>query len=88
MTLRHVSGHQEEYFMDAPSDHLGPKGNPVKTRLHGMASSGTYCERHLACKVFGIQVIGDDDGNAGAGVGPSAERITRTSIKTCAGVDA
>ena len=28
----------------------------------------TYCERVLTCKVFGLQLGGDDDGNAGAGV--------------------
>ena len=68
LTLRHVDGHVEQHFMEAPADVKGPKGGFVKTELHGRASSMTYCERVLTCKVFGLQLGGDDDGNAGAGV--------------------
>ena len=68
LTLRHVDGHVEQHFMEAPPDIRGPKGGAVKTELHGRASSMTYCERVLTCKVFGLQLGGDDDGNAGAGV--------------------
>ena len=63
LKLRHVGGHAEDHHMDAPVDHLGPKGSPVKTKLHGMGSSYTYCERHLLCKVFGVQLVDDNDGN-------------------------
>ena len=52
---------------------MGDKVN--KTKLHGMASSYTYCERHLLCKVFGVQLSDDDDGNAAA-IGPAADPIT------------
>ena len=76
LILRHNSGHEERHNFDAPPDYLGPKGSPTKTKLHGMASSYTYCERHLLCKVFGVQLVADDDGNAGGGVGPGAEKIT------------
>ena len=41
-----------------------------------MASSGTYCERHLLLKVWGVQTCADDDGNAGAGIGIGAEKIS------------
>ena len=75
LTLRHIGGHVERHTIDAPVDDRGIKGNTTKTRLHGMASTYTYVERHLLCKVFGIQVTDDDDGNTGASVGPSAERI-------------
>ena len=64
LILRHNSGHEERHNFDAPPDYLGPKGSPTKTKLHGMASSYTYCERHLLCKVFGVQLVADDDGNA------------------------
>ena len=57
-------------------DYLGPKGCPVKTKLHGTFSSYTLAERHLVCKVFGVQLIADDDGNAAGGIGPGAEKIT------------
>ena len=76
LVLRHTGGHEERHTLDAPVDDTGMKGNPTKTRLHGMASSYTYCERHLLCKVWGVQLVKDDDGNAASNVGPGAERIT------------
>ena len=78
LILRHVGGHEERHFLDAPYDHLGMEGRASKTKLHGMASSYTFCERHLLIKVCGATLVDDDDGNAGAGVGPSAERITES----------
>ena len=62
--------------MDAAIDNIGPKGAPTKTKLHGGASSYSFVGRHLKCNVFNVQLVKDDDGNAGGGVGPSAERIT------------
>ena len=76
LVLRHIGGHEERHHLDAPNDSVGMKGSGNKTALHGMASSYTYCERHLLCKVFGVQVVSDDDGNAGAGVGPGSETIS------------
>ena len=76
LLLRHTGGHSERHYMDAPIDNVGIKGSPTKTRLHGMASSYTACERHLLCKVFGVQLVDDDDGNRAAGVGNSVELIT------------
>ena len=76
LTLRHEGGHAERHTFDAPVDDKGPKGNPTKTRLQGMASTYTYIERHMLMKVWGVQTVADDDGNAGAGIGPSAERIS------------
>ena len=76
LLLRHNGGHEERHHLDAPNDSVGMKGSGNKTALHGMASSYTYCERHLLCKVFGVQVVSDDDGNAAAGVGPGSELIS------------
>ena len=77
LTVRHSAGHHETHRFDAPVDDVGMKGNPTKTRLHGMASSYTYVERHMVCKVFGVQTgEADDDGNAAAGVGPSAAPVS------------
>ena len=78
LILRHTGGHEERHFLDAPYDHLGMEGRASKTKLHGMASSYTFCERHLLIKVCGAPLVGDDDGNAGAGVGPSDELITES----------
>ena len=76
LTLRNA-GHEERHYWDAPIDDVGAGGKRTKTRLHGMASSATYVERHLVCKVFGVRTSDDDDdGNAGAGLGPGAETIS------------
>ena len=74
LIVRHVGGHSERHTMDAAVDNIGPKGAPTKTKLHGGASSYTFVGRHLKCNVFNVQLIEDDDGNAGGGVGPGAEK--------------
>ena len=76
LIVRHVRGHSERHTMDAAVDNIGPKGSPTKTKLHGGASSYTFVGRHLKCNVFNVQLVKDDDGNAGGGIGPSAEKIT------------
>lgn len=64
-TVRHIDGHAEMYYRTGPIDTLGPKGNPVKTGLHGSSSSATYLNRHLYCGIFAIAIAGEDqDGNA------------------------
>ena len=75
LILRHNGGHLERHWMDAPIDDKGMAGKTNKTRLHGTASSYTYCQNQLLCKVLGVPLV-DDDGNAGAGVGPGSEAIT------------
>ena len=76
LTLRHNEGHVETHRLDAPLDYVGMGGKTNKTRLQGLASSYTYCERHLLCKVFGVQVVEDDDGNAAGNIGPSADPVS------------
>ena len=80
LLLRHTGGHEERHRLDAPIDSEGPKGNPVKTKIHGMASSYTICEKHLLLKVFGVQAVKDDDGNAAGGLGPGAEKISEGQV--------
>ena len=77
LTVRHLGGHSEVHFMDAQSDAVGPKGGGTKTLMQGIASAYTYCERHLICKVFGVQLVSDDDGNAAGGVGVNVEPVSR-----------
>ena len=77
MTVRHVDGHKETHFYDAPIDTVGMKGQTNKTPLHGSASSWTYAERILKLHIWNIETTTkDDDGNAGAGLSPSAEKIS------------
>ena len=67
----------EDHQYDAPIDDTGIKGNTTKTALHAGASSMTFVKRQLKCGVFDVNLTADDDGNAGGGVGPGAERITQ-----------
>lgn len=80
LILRHSGGHEERHRLDAPIDNIGIKNTPTKTRLHGLASSYTYCERHLICKVFGIQLIADDDGNSAAGINRNSDTIAKDEV--------
>ena len=75
LTVRHVGGHVEKHYMDAPIDNVGMKGSPTKTRLHGTGSAEAYALRRLKCSVFDIQLVADDDGNAAGGRGRSLEKI-------------
>lgn len=64
-TVRHEGGHAEIYRRFAPIDNLGPKGNAVKSLLHGCQSSMSYMQRKLLESIFGIaESDDDDDGNA------------------------
>ena len=76
LTIRHDAGHMEAHKFDAPVDDVGLAGKPTKTRIHGMASSYTYVERHMVMKTFGVQAGEDDDGNAAGGIGPGAGCIS------------
>lgn len=62
--VRHRDGHEERYYESAPIDTVGPKGNAVKTGLHGSQSSRTYLQRTLLCAIFSVTVADQDmDGN-------------------------
>ena len=71
MVVRHKGGHSERHTMELPKDDTGKKAH-----LHQIGSSNTYGKRYLKVSVFDVDLSDDDDGNAGAGVGPSAETIT------------
>ena len=76
LTLRHIGGHVEEHYLDAPIDGVGPRGGSNMTRLQGTGSAMTYAERYLLVNVWGVQTADDDDGNRAGNVGPGSERIT------------
>jgi hypothetical protein len=65
------------YQIDVPSDSMGMKGNPTKTKTHGMASAITYGRRILKTNMFDIAIVDhDDDGNAAGGLtNISAEQL-------------
>lgn len=65
----HEKGHSKTYSMDLPIDDKGPKGAPVKTKIHGIKSAVSYGRGMLLGSIFNIPTNEDvdDDGN-GAGV--------------------
>ena len=76
---RHIGGHFEDYYREAPPDTTGPKGSQTKTMLHGEASTETFLKRYLACGIFNVVFAGIDlDGNA------SSEPITEEQYQTLA----
>lgn len=65
--VRHVDGHSETHYREGPVDSLGPKGQAVKTVLHGAQSAFSYLTRQHLCGIFGLVIVDhDDDGNLGA----------------------
>jgi ERF superfamily len=61
--LKHLpSGHYEDSFMPAPPDTTGGKSN-----VQAVGSTNSFLRRYVACNIFNIVVVGDDDdGNGGA----------------------
>jgi len=60
--LKHLpGGHFEDSFMPGPLDTSGGKSN-----VQGVGSTNSYLRRYIACNIFNIVVVGDDDdGNGG-----------------------
>ena len=60
--LKHLPrGHFEDLFMPAPLDTSGGKSS-----VQGVGSTNSYLRRYIACNIFNIVVVGDDDdGNGG-----------------------
>ena len=75
LTVRHRSGGEEKFCMEAPADIAGIKGQVTKTMIHALGSTATYCSRYLICMVFFIPFARDDDGNLGGNIGPAAKPI-------------
>jgi len=55
--LKHLpSGHYEDSFMPAPPDTTGGKSN-----VQAVGSTNSFLRRYVACNIFNIVVVGDDD---------------------------
>ena len=61
--LKHLpSGHYEDSFMSAPLDTTGGK-----SEVQAVGSTNSFLRRYIACNIFNIVVVGDDDdGNGGS----------------------
>jgi hypothetical protein len=59
--LKHLpGGHFEDSFMPAPPDTTGGKSN-----VQAVGSTNSFLRRYVACNIFNIVVVGDDDDGAG-----------------------
>jgi len=65
-------GHYEDSFMPAPSDTSGGKSN-----VQAVGSTNSFLRRYVACNIFNIVGVGDDDDGTG---GTIDEAQTRTII--------
>jgi len=60
--LKHLpGGHFEDSFMPAPPDTSGGKST-----VQGVGSTNSYLRRYIACNIFNIVVVGDDDDGNGS----------------------
>src|SRR5205085_12182048 len=65
--LKHLpSGHYEDSFMPAPLDTTGGK-----SAVQAVGSTNSFLRRYVACNMFNIVVVGDDDDGAGGTIDQS-----------------
>lgn len=57
----------KRFVYDTVCDAVGMKGNPTKTKIHGIQSAVTYARRNLKLMIFDVAVVGHDDDAAAAG---------------------
>jgi hypothetical protein len=71
--LKHLpSGHYEDSFMAAPPDTTGGKSD-----VQAVGSTNSFLRRYVACNIFNIVVVGDDDDGVG---GTIDEAQTKTIL--------
>lgn len=73
--VRHRAGHSEDHFLDLPLDGFSAKGTPIGSMnpVQAAASTGTYAQRYLTCRIFNITIADTDaDGRAPAYENPEA----------------
>jgi hypothetical protein len=59
--LKHLpGGHYEDYLMPAPLDTSGSKSS-----VQAVGSTNSFLRRYVACNIFNIVVVGDDDDGTG-----------------------
>ena len=71
--LKHLpGGHYEDSFMSAPLDTTGGKSD-----VQAVGSTNSFLRRYVACNIFNIVVVGDDDNGTG---GTIDEAQTKTIL--------
>jgi hypothetical protein len=75
--LRHLpGGHYEDSFMPAPPDTSGGK-----SEVQAVGSTNSFLRRYIACNIFNIVVIGDDDDGAGGTIDEAQTKAILDLIK-------
>ena len=79
--LKHLpSGHFEDSFMAAPLDMSGGKST-----VQGVGSTNSYLRRYIACNIFNIVVVGDDDDGSGGVIDEAQTATILDLIKKASG---
>ena len=71
LLLRHAGGHEEQHHLDVPI--TAGKGGSMNV-MQSIASTASYCEKHLLAKVFGFVTADDKDGADVKGQEPITEQ--------------
>ena len=75
--LKHLpGGYYEDSFMSAPPDTTGGKSN-----VQAVGSTNSYLRRYVACNIFNIVVVGDDDDGNGGTIEEAQSRTILALIK-------
>jgi hypothetical protein len=75
--LKHLpSGHYEDSFMPAPPDTSGGKSS-----VQAVGSTNSFLRRYVACNIFNIVVVGDDDDGTGGTVDEAQTKTILDLIK-------
>jgi len=75
--LKHLpSGHFEDSFMPAPPDRTAGKSN-----VQAVGSTNSFLRRYVACNIFNIVVVGDDDDGSGGTIDESQTKTILDLIK-------
>jgi hypothetical protein len=75
--LKHLpGGYYEDSFLSAPPDTTGGKSN-----VQAVGSTNSYLRRYVACNIFNIVVVGDDDDGHGGTIDEAQTRIILALIK-------
>src|SRR6516164_65165 len=75
--LKHLrSGYYEDSFLSAPPDTTHGKSN-----VQAVGSTNSYLRRYVACNIFNIVVVGDDDDGNGGTIDEAQSRTLLALIK-------
>ena len=79
--LKHLpGGHYEDSFMPAPLDTSGGKST-----VQAVGSTNSFLRRYVACNIFNIVVVGDDDDGTGGTIDEAQTKIILDLLKKAKG---